>query len=330
MTRVTGSPGFSVGSLVTPSGVYLGDPTPGDPDWIGLRMAGITGTDVVAIVGESRRDNARTVWHHKRGDVLERLDDDPDDPDNEPARWGNLLEPLVAHEWARRRKAYLAPGGIFGNHDVPWMRSQLDRLLLVCPDVPAQDEIVCALEVKTRNAFVAAKWRDDVPDDVLAQAAWQRLVTGLDHVHVACLIGGQRLIDHTYRADEQLEAYLFGAAQRVWQQVQDDEPPEVEWDRIMAELLEKLAPNRSGAREMTPKEYTKLMGAWVAKCEHAAIAGRAKAHAEAVIKNAMGSGEDAVEILTRDGDPVFTWKAVDRDAYAVAPTTYRALRGPKL
>jgi len=315
---------FVTHQRVTPDAEYLGDPEPGSPEWVALRRAGITGTDVVAIAGESTRDNARTVWHLKRGDAIER----PDDDTTEAADWGNELEPVVARVWARRHSVYLGAGGIFANLAHPWRRSQIDRMVITCPDLDIQEQIVCGLEVKTRSAFVAGKWRDDVPDDVLAQVAWQRLVTGLDHIHVACLIGGQRLIEHTYRRDDKLETWLLAAAEAVWENVKTDTPPEIEWDAIMAQLLDTLFPDRAGTREMSDAEFAELMGAWRARQQLEDDAVRAKGYAEAKIKTAMGSGADAVEVLTWSGIPVFTWRMTDRDGYTVPQKSFRTLRGP--
>lgn len=318
---------IGTGPHLTPAAIYHGNPEPGSEPWVVLRRAGITGTDVVAIVGESRRDNARTVWHTKRGDVIERRP--ADEELSEAALWGTLLEPTVAAEWARRHSVAIADGGIFVNSNAPWMRAQVDRLVATCPDRDDQDTLLCALEVKTRNAFVAGKWRTELPDDVLAQAAWQRAVTGLDHIHVACLVGGQRLIEHTYVRDDRLEEWLAAAAWGVWECVQEDRPPEVDWDAIMVELLDALAPDRSGTREMTRDEYVTLMAEWRAKqeCERQALL--AKARVDGKIKAAMGDGDAAVEVLTFEREPVFTWKAGPRAGYTVAPNpSVRRLIGP--
>lgn len=318
--------GLALGSVITPTGVFLGAPEPGSDEWVALRVAGITGTDMAAILGYSRRDNARTVWHHKRGDAIERREDDEL---NEAARWGVLLEPVVADEWARRQKAMIADGGHFAHAMHPWRRAQVDRLVAVCPDAEDQTTLLCALEVKTRNAFVAGTWLDDVPDDVLAQVAWQRMVTGLDHIHVACLIGGQKPVNHTYVRDDQLESFLLTAAEEVWEHVTDDTPPPVDWDAIMSDLLDALAPDRSGTRELDHAEFTTLMAEWRAKQEAERLALLAKARVDGKIKNAMGEGDDAVEVLTYGGEPVFTWREQDRRGYTVEPTSFRVLRGPQ-
>lgn len=325
---------------VGPDGVYLGDPAPESPHWWELRAAGVTGTDVVALVGESQEANARTLWHEKRGDPI------PRQPAGEPARWGQLSEPMIAEDFIDRHGlTALLPGGIVCNRNVPWMRAQLDRILPQCPNVAEgmahlQAAPWCALEIKTRNAFVAGKWRDDVPDDVLAQVAWQRRVTGLDHIHVACLIGGQRLVEHVYREDRELEEYLFKAADRFWRNVLDDVAPEIEWDAAMARLLDVLVPDRAGERALDAEEYQRLYGLWLARQHAEDVAARAKEAQDAAIKAAMGTGPDAAEVLTYGGEPVWTYReqrqrsARVADVAAVAPelitlTSHRVLRGPR-
>lgn len=325
--------------------VYLGDPEPETPAWLALRAEGITGTDIRAIVGEDRRRNALTVWHEKRGTAIA-----DDDPAGEAAEWGNILEPVVATEWARRHRWFSTHadgvtvpytstpfrGGIWRHHEASWMRAQLDYLLPWCPDVgitdAGRDAPQCALEIKTRNQFVAGRWRDDVPDDVLAQVAWQRMVTGLDHVHVACLIGGQRLVEHTYRRDAELEAYIAAAAAQVWDHVERDTPPEVDWDDTMVKLLDVMIPNRSGARELTTDEATSLLALWEAKQAAEDQAMKVKGVCDSRILRAFGDlqdGRPAAEVLSFQGENLFTYKQIDRRGYTVAPTTYRALQGPR-
>ncbi len=328
---------------VGPDGVYLGDPAPESPHWWELRAAGVTGTDVVALVGESQDANARTLWHEKRGDPI------PRQPAGEPARWGQLSEPMIAEDFIDRHGlTALLPGGIVCNRNVPWMRAQLDRLLTACPlEVDPADladpwtpGVSCALEIKTRNAFVAGRWRDDVPDDVLAQVAWQRRVTGLDHIHVTCLIGGQRLVEHVYREDSELEEYLFKAADRFWRNVLDDVAPEIEWDAAMARLLDVLVPDRAGERALDAEEYQRLYGLWLARQHAEDVAARAKEAQDAAIKAALGTGPDAAEVLTYAGEPVWTYRSQEKrsvkvaDVLDVAPElvtvkTHRVLRGPR-
>jgi putative phage-type endonuclease len=166
---------------VTPTAVRV---LPADADrdvWLAARRKGIGSSDVAAIVGASSHGTALHVFLDKRGEL--------DDNAGEAALWGTLLEDPVAREWQRRNRSVVHRVGLVANVSAPWMLATLDRRVLECP-LNRDTREACALEVKCRNAFVASKWKRDVPDDVLAQTMWQMAVTGYRHIHVAVLIGG--------------------------------------------------------------------------------------------------------------------------------------------
>lgn len=304
---------------VTPAGVLLGSPAPGSEEWFALRRGGITATDLPKILGLSKYGNARSVWHDKRGEL------DPD-PGGEAAHWGHLLEDVVTREWSHRRDADAFRVGLIANATDPWMRVALDRVVVWCPDA---DDIetravpnvegespmpACALEVKTRSAFTAGRWRDDVPDDVLAQVAWQRLTTGLDHIHIACLLGGQRLVEHRYDADTDLEQYLLAAGWSVWRDVQNGTPPAVDMDGVLADLLDQLFPDRAGEREVDAATAERLLAAYCSAKDAEATAERMKDAARASVISEMGEHE----VLTHGGTPVFTYRPQTKQSINVA------------
>ncbi len=97
-----------------------------------------------------------------------------------------------------------------------------------------------------------------MPDDVLAQTAWQRIVSGLDHVHVAVLIGGNDLREFRYDRDDDLEAYLIAEAEHVWACVVGGTPPEVDATEALLSILDRLYPSREGTVEIDRAEYVRL------------------------------------------------------------------------
>jgi putative phage-type endonuclease len=292
---------------VTPDGVLLGAPEPESDEWFALRRGGITATDLPKILDLSRYGNARSVWHDKRGELQP-------DPGGEPARWGHLLEDIVAQEWSLRHDGVpVLPVGIIANAAEPWMRVALDRLVVGgCPDGAERRQ--CALEVKTRSAYVAGRWRDDVPDDVLAQVAWQRRTTGLDHVHVACLLGGQKLVEHRYDQDEDLERYLWGAAWATWQDVQTGTPPPVDMTGVLADLLDQLYPDRAGEVDVDDATVDRLLTAYRSAQTAETAAEQMKAAARALVLSELGEHE----VLTHEGVPVFTYRPQTRHSISVA------------
>lgn len=229
--------------LVTPTGVLImtADQIRDREAWLAERRNGIGSSDVPAILDlEDAYVTALHVWHDKRGD-------DVDKP-SEPALWGTLLEDVVAQEWCRRNRSVIEDMGLLARDGELWKRASLDRLVRECPLDPNRRQ-VCALEVKCRSANKANRWHADVPDDVLAQVTWQRHVTGLDHIHVAVLIGGNDYRQTVVRYDEAIEAYIVPPVTAFWENaVGQGIPPAPNYAKAsrLIELDEQLHPDRVG------------------------------------------------------------------------------------
>lgn len=277
---------------MTPTGVLVSTAAPETDEWFAARREGITATDLPKILGLSKYGNALSVWLDKRGEL--------DDEAGEAARWGQILEDPVASEWALRNDVTCERVGVLANSEHPWRRASLDRLVTGC-----LTDGTCGVEIKTRSAFVAGRWDDDVPDDVLAQTQWQLLVTGLPHMHVACLLGGQRLVDFTVEPDEDLQALLVDEASRVWQHVQDGTPPKVDPDALLAKLLDQLYSHRKGVRQVDESIARWRMAEYDDAGFSEKQAKEKRQVARAALIELLGDGEIAVI----DDMPVYTYKA---------------------
>ena len=280
-----------------PTAVLLYDGPPHTDEWFATRRTGITGTDLPKILDLSEYGTARHVWLDKQGLMP------ADDGESEAARWGTVLEGPVADEWACRTGSVIVPVGILAHVDDPWRLVSLDRQVLNCPDGDGP----CALEVKTRSAFVAGKWRDDVPDDVLAQVMWGLDVTGLGHMHVAVLIGGQKLSTFRVDRDPDVIAYLRSAADALWAAVQSGTTPECAPTAALGRLLDALHPDRDG--DVLVEEVTAgaLRAEYVDACEAVTDAEQRKERAKVAVLDKLGSG-DRLCMPGSDGPvPVFEY-----------------------
>jgi putative phage-type endonuclease len=227
-----------------PDGALVYDGPPLTPEWFEVRRSGITASDLPAIVVGGDGPYAETplhVWLDKRGEL-------PDRGHNHFAEAGRRAEPMIAQWWADDNGVKVRETGIWAHGTRRWMLASPDRIPDRCPDGDGP----CGVEVKNRNAYVAGQWRDDVPDDVLAQTGWQMAVTGWGHVHVAALIGGNTPRWHRVDRDPVLEQYLIGEAARVWAAVLDGVPPQVDPSAALARLLEAIYPERAGGRGIDP------------------------------------------------------------------------------
>lgn len=289
--------------LVTPTGLFVTDADPGSDEWLAARRKGITATDIpkILIGDETTHGNAISVWMDKQG----QWDDDL----GEAAMWGQVLEEPIAAVWSRQHGTETAPLPVLCHVVNEWMVASLDRIVRDCPTGEATAAWGCALEVKTRNAFVAGNWRDDVPDDVLAQVAWQRLVSGFGHVHVACLIGGQRLVQHTYRRDAELERYLLIEAGRVWRHVLDGTRPIAPANALLTAVLNKLYPDRDGVLSLVSADEIAEALDVVDAYEDARLAEAAAKADKDAAKSRIVERLGPHEVALVDGKPVFSYRA---------------------
>lgn len=255
MTALSTETAATTRRRVTPTARLVLPASADRADWLEARRRGYGSSDVADALEVGYRTPLH-VYYDKRGEL------DHDDNPGEPALWGNLHEETVAREWARRNRSVVRRVGLVAHDDQPWMMCTLDRRVTECPLIPGQRE-ACALEVKTRNAFTASRWKRAVPDDVLAQTLWQINVTGYDHIHVAVLIGGSDYRQTVVRrkGNEQIIADIVAVTSRLWQRIQDGDPPAPSGnpDRLV-ELWEQLNPDRSGVADLDATDaYEQLL-----------------------------------------------------------------------
>lgn len=206
-------------------------------EWLEARRNGVTATDLPAIMGLSKYRNAIDVWNDK---ILPVVDNEA----GEAAFWGTKLEGPVAQAWADLHDVKIRRIGIVANQDCSWALASLDRLVHGCPNGR------CALEVKTRNLYVSEEWQTALPDDVRTQVMWQLAVTGLDHIHVAALIGGQRLVEHVVLPDANEIARLRDAAALIWDAVQARVMPDLPATLWTSDYLDARHAERQGEIEL--------------------------------------------------------------------------------
>lgn len=285
------------GRLTTPTGRLVLPSSAPRADWLAARRDGITATDIVAIVGENPYTTPVDVWLDKTSD-LPPADDMP----SEAAMWGIDLEDVVAQRWAEMHGMAVRRVGLLAKDGDDWMRASLDRI--VKPG--CNPDGACGLEVKTRNAWVADQWDAGVPASVVTQVQWQMAVSGLGHIHVAALIGGQRLVDHVVNRDEDTIDALTATASRFWVNVLARELPDIDPALWTAADLDRLYPDRSGEREVDPTIVQPLLAACAAAEKKIKPLHRAMAEARVALIALLGDADTAVV----DGKPVYTFRGV--------------------
>lgn len=186
------------------------------PEQIETRKSGIGGSEMFAALGKDPRCTRLELYLRKTGEVPE-----PNLDDNERVRFGQLLEPVILQEFARRiGQKVVAPQLTLVHPSAP---------IVASPDgwIPALNE---GVEIKTADKDEADEFgepeSDQVPLRYLVQCTTYMSVTKASKWYLAVLIGGNDFRVYQIPRDEQLiEAIEFGARE-FWRHVETHQPPD--------------------------------------------------------------------------------------------------------
>lgn len=183
-----------------------------EEEWLAVRTKGIGGSDIGAICGVSPFSSARQIYFNKTGQFEDALK--PGDASRERMHFGHLLEPIVADEFARRTgKKLLNVDATFSHKDFPWMRANVDRLIVDDDGKPYG-----ILECKTTSEYNNEEWESgDILLSYIYQLNWYLYILDLKYGAFACLVGGNKFYYYeVFRNDELIENTLIPAAKDFW------------------------------------------------------------------------------------------------------------------
>jgi putative phage-type endonuclease len=265
-------------------------------EFLERRKSGIGGSDVAAILGLSPWKTPYQVWLDKTGRSEEQ-------PETERMHFGNVLEQVIADEYARRNnvkvqrrnKLYRHP-----QHD--FLIANIDRYIVGGK----------GLECKTADRFTANLWGQPeegdagIPQYYLTQCHHYMNVTGMREWDLAVLIGGNEYRQYSIHHDAEICEMMTEACAEFWNKnVKEDIPPAL----TMKDDFSKVFTAKAGA---SIEANGKIAGI-IEQMKEA----KAKIKANellfdelaAEIKNFMGENK----ILSLNGKPLVTWKqAADR------------------
>ena len=189
------------------------------------RMQYIGGSDIAAVLGQSRWKTPYRLWAEKTGKVKM-----PDLSNCEAVEMGNRLEQLVAEIFSDRtgKQVRRAPK-MYRHQKYPFLVANIDRLIV------GGDEL---LECKTCSAYKLEEWENKIPKEYVLQVIWYLGLTGRKRGWIACLIGGQKFDYKPIDFDAELFEMMLEKALKFWDMVQNQVPPVIlpEDDSTLAEL----------------------------------------------------------------------------------------------
>lgn len=287
-------------------------------EWLLQRQEGIGGSDAAAALGQSRFKTPYQLYLEKRGELPpENLDE------KEHVHFGNLMEEIIAREYARRNEVKVRRrNAIIAHPKYPWMRANVDRLVegrrigLECKNVDGM-------------AFRFGEWgepgTDQVPDEYLFQCVHYMAVLDYPEWHLAACVGGNKLKVFIIPRDAELEEMVIEQEHAFWERVQSGQAPEPDFEHASTGgLLKRLYAGTDGSEvDISEIEH------WHKVRQDAAA--EVKLY-EAVVESASNHilHKMGVAAIGRLPDGTFyRRKETERKGYVVEPSTYMDFRHMK-
>ena len=189
------------------------------------RMTYIGGSDIAAIMSQSRWKTPYRLWAEKTGKI-----EIPDLSNVESVEMGTRLEQFVADVFSEKTgKAIRKAPKTYSHPDYPYLVAHVDRL------VTGTDEL---LECKTCSVYKLEEWENKIPKEYVLQVVWYLGITGRKKGWIACLIGGQKFVYMQIDFDEELFNLMVEKAVKFWGMVQNKIPPLIlpEDDEVLGEI----------------------------------------------------------------------------------------------
>lgn len=217
-------------------------------EWLQLRKSGIGGSDASAILGFNRYKSAFQLYIEKTSEFVE-------ESDNEAAYWGNVLEDVVAREFAKRTGKKIRKINRMLRHPKHYfMTANLDR------DVVGEKAF---LECKTASEYLKDSWNgEDVPAAYLCQLQHYLAVTGYEKAYIAVLIGGNKFVWKEVGRDDEFIELMIQHEKAFWENhVLANVPPAIDGSSSASELLAKMYPQDDGSAIMLDEQSNTLIEA---------------------------------------------------------------------
>lgn len=202
------------------------------------RMQYIGGSDIAAIMGQSRWKTPYRLWAEKTGKIESLI------KNNEAVEMGTRLEQFVADLFTEKtnRTVRKAPK-VYVHPEYPFLVAHVDRLITNSNEL---------LECKTCSAYKLEEWENKIPKEYVLQVIWYLGITGRKKGWIACLIGGQKFDYKPIEFDEELFNMMVEKAVKFWEMVQKQIPPLIlpEDDEVLSEIYSEHTDDMIKVQEM--------------------------------------------------------------------------------
>lgn len=195
----------------------------------------IGGTGISAVLGLNQYTTPFDLWLQITGQAEPITE-------NEPMRWGIVLEEPIAKEFERRNQPLHVQTAPKLTHDkYDFLTGSPDRYIFKDNDIDS------GLEVKTAGLRSIEKWgeqgTDQIPEEYLLQCQWYMGLSKIPDWHLAALIGGQEYRQYKLKFDSELFGLCVDSACRFWKDfVEANKPPQISFSSSAKAYLKRIYP----------------------------------------------------------------------------------------
>lgn len=280
-------------------------------EWLKARKLGIGASDISIVAGVNPYKSAFELY-------LDKTSEEVNEFGNQHTHWGNILEPVVADEFARVTKAEVKhpPQQILKLASKPHIMASLDRIAVM----PDGEEVV--VEIKTTSSRNAYKWGEEMTDQIpvpyLLQVHYQMGVSGHKVAYVPVLIDTSDFRIYRVERDDEVIERLQQMADNFWDRVVNKNPPSPDTSTAAGRELLKKFKSVSGKSVDLPAESLDLLQTYLDSKELEQKACNEKEKAQADLIVLMGDAE--IGRFPRGG--VIERRLVERKEFVVKPGSY--------
>jgi putative phage-type endonuclease len=242
-TRTLLTLGTQFGDAAEPVLDSRGQPAMADrrPDWLVARRSGIGASEAAAVMGLGPKREDGTPYRTQLEVYADKVAEGPaTDHGSEKAHWGQLFEPVILEEFARRTERRVRAGGLL-------MRSRTERHLICTLDAETEVDDPGVIEIKT-TGWQAEKWAEELPVWIQIQVQHQLLVTGATWATVVWLpFPERRLRWIEVERHESFQQMLLEDVAAFWKRVVARQMPNVDGSASAKRALQRLFPEDDGS-----------------------------------------------------------------------------------
>lgn len=220
-----------------------------EAQWLALRDADLTSTEVSALFGCSPYATAYEMFHRKNGQLVVEFES------NDRVRWGNRLETAIAFGIAEDLGLIVEPFKVYGRIEKLRMGSSFDfKIVGLAPGFTGDDTYrdlfrkhgPGIMEVKNvdglqfRRTWISEGEVQEAPAHIELQVQHQLEVADLEWTVIAPLIGGNTPMPFARLRDREIGGAIREKVKEFWSWIKKQTPPAPDYaadGEVIAQLL---------------------------------------------------------------------------------------------